>query len=105
MIELVKYDKKYLGNIILPINTKLKVENNEIVFKCSKYLEGRLNTISIDNRINSLLREHNNSKKIVEHDSTEEDYELWGIYVIEEKHIQIKNLAHGIDELMKEFQY
>lgn len=102
MIELVKYDKKYLGNVIIPKGAKLKVEGNKVVFKCSEYLRDRLNT-NIYGRIEFLCTNYGNSKKIVEHDSTEEDYEVWNIYVMEEKHIPIKNFADGLAELMKEF--
>lgn len=102
MVELVKTNKKYLGNVIIPIGTKLKVENNKVVFKCSEYLRDRLNT-NIDNRINFICAANVNTKKIVEHDSTEEDYEVWNIYAMEEKHIPIKNFADGLKELIEEF--
>lgn len=104
MVEIVKTNKKYIGNVILPIGTKLKVEGNKVVFKCSEYLRDRLN-VNINNRINFICAANVNSKKIVEHNSTEEDYEVWNIYVMEEKRIPINSFTDGLAELTKEFPF
>lgn len=102
MVEIVKTKKKYLGNVIIPIGTKLVIEDNKVIFECSSFIRDRINDW-IDNRIDSLISKYTNSKFIKEHESTEEDYELWGIYVMEEERIPIKNFADGLNELLKEF--